>query len=965
MSRLFCALVVVVSGIVVPAFAQQASSELQGRVLDQQGGALPGVAITVTNEETGQFRETVSNADGSYFVSRLAPGTYRVAAQLQGFKTYAQTGLRLEVGRTATVDVQLQLGTLEESVTVQAESPLIDISSKEIGGNVQGRDLVELPNVNRNLTGYLALVPGVVSNVSTSSFGGDFVNINGQDRRNASYTLDGAGNNEMNNGGFSGPQTRIPIEAIQELQMVTSQFDAEFGSTSGGVVNAVSKQGTNQFRGSAFGFFKDSSLTAADYFVRTLDLDKANTKEQQFGGTLGGPVVRNKAHFFLSLERVLVDSGVTINIPARPEFNSAQFEQTRIWNSLARFDHQINGNHTWAVRYLIETSPQFNQLVDNWTTDAAESEEDVDWTAVGTLNSVLSSTAVNTVRVSAVREDVFFGNPAFFANGRVQDTLPPTLNYPGFVHQQSPRANRSLDAAYQFDETLALFVPAKWGTHDLKTGAQYIYGVTRTQNWDDTNGRFSFPSSAPFNAADPRTYPERFTVRVPGGSDVLQKVHMVGLFAQDNWRVGRRLTLNLGLRYDLEVLPMSEQNNPLFPDPNDYPVDKNNVSPRIGFSYVMDDAERSVLRGGYGLFYQRTPLGLLRNIITTGAFADSFVVNFPAQSVDAGPVSGRLPTDPMLVNGPVVNRALLNALFAAGARNRNVGVVRFDNPDRTSPNSQQLSLGYQRQVGANMSVSADYIHSSNRAQYLQRDLNPGLRRSTARTATIDRVDPAFVQSVFQVGNYGWMDYDALQAQFDKRFGDGYNVRVSYTWSRAYGNSNPGTSENITTQLLDDLRLELNEGPTAQDRPHSVSINGTAAFPWARGLKLSGVLRAYSGSPFTLTDSTTDPDRNGQFQEPLPAGTYSGAGVNAITVENSGTARGARGPGFLQLDLRAGYRVQLGTRTLDAFVDVLNVTNRANFFNPEGDRRLSNFLVVTSLQGNGPTRTAQLGMRLAF
>jgi hypothetical protein len=960
------ALVIAVAlGIAPSAFSQQATSELQGRVLDGQGGALPGVGIVITNEETGQFRETISNSDGSYFVSRLAPGSYRISAQLAGFKKHEQTGLRLEVGRTTTVDVQLELGTLEESVTVTGETPLVDITSKEIGGNVQGRDLVELPNVNRNLTGYLALVPGVVSNVSTSSFGGDFVNINGQDRRNASYTLDGAGNNEMNNGGFSGPQTRIPVEAIQELQMVTSQFDAEFGSTSGGVVNAVSKQGTNQFRGSAFGFFKDSSLTAPDYFVRTLDLDKPNTKEQQFGGTLGGPIVRNKAHFFLSLERVLVDSGVTINIPARPELNSAEFEQTRIWNTLARFDHQLNGNHTWAVRYLVETSPQFNQLLSNWTKAALESEEDVDWTAVGTLNSVMTSRVVNTVRVSAVREDVFFGNPAFFANDKVQDTLAPTLNYPGFVDQQSPRANRSLDRAYQFDESLAMFVPARWGTHDLKVGAQYIYGITRTQNWDDTNGRFTFSTTAPFDPADPRTYPERLTIRVPGGSDVLQKVHALGLFAQDNWRVGRRLTLNLGLRYDLEVLPMTEADNPLFGDASDYPVDANNLSPRVGFSYVMDGNDRSVLRGGYGLFFQRTPLGLLRNIITTGAFADSFVVNFPAQSADPGPAGGRLPADPMLTNGPVVNRALLAQLFAPGARNRNVGVVRFDNPDRTTPYSQQVSIGDQRQLRTNMSWSMDYIHSANRAQYLQRDLNPGVRRTTARTATIDRVDPAFVQSVFQVGNFGWMDYDALQAQFDKRFSDGYSLRVSYTLSRGYGNGNPGTSENIPTQLLDDLRLELNEGPTAQDRPHSVSVNGTMEFPWMRGVRLSGVLRAYSGSPFTLTDSTTDPDRNGQFQEPLPAGTYTGVGPAAISVEHDGGARGARGPGFAQLDMRAGYRFRLGSRTLDAFVDVLNVTNRSNFVNPEGDRRLSNFLVVTALQGNGPTRTAQLGMRLAF
>jgi hypothetical protein len=955
-------LVMLASG---PALAQQGTAELQGRVLDQQGAMLPGVAIVVTNEETGQFRETVSNADGSYFVSRLQPGTYRVSAQLTGFKKYERAALQLEVGRTVTVDVQLEIGALEEAVVVSAATPLVDVTSKELGGNVQGRDLVELPNVNRNLTGYLSLVPGVVSNVSTSSFGGDFVNINGQDRRNASYTLDGAGNNEMNNGGFSGPQTRIPVEAIQELQMVTSQFDAEFGSTSGGVVNAISKQGTNQFRGSAFGFFKDSSITAPDYFVRTLQLDKPETREQQYGGTLGGPVIANKAHFFVSLERVLVDSGVTINIPARPEFNSAEFEQTRIWNTLARFDHQINGSHTWAVRYLIETSPQFNQLLSEWTKAAAESEEDVDFTGVGTLNSVLSPRIVNTIRVSATREDVFFGNPSFFENGKVQDTLAPTLNYPGFVDQQSPRANRSLDAAYQFDESLALFLPDKWGTHDIKTGAQYTYGITRTQNWDDTNGRFTFSGTAPFNPADPRTYPERLTIRVPNGSDVLQKVHIVGLFLQDNWRVGSRLTLNLGLRYDLEVLPMSEQNNPLFASADAYPVDKNNVSPRIGFSYVMDAAERSVLRGGYGLFYQRTPLGLLRNIITTGAFSDSFVVNFPAQSADPGPASGRLPTDPMLANGPVVNRALLDALFSQGVRQRNVGVVRFDNPARTTPNSQQASIGYQRQLGGSMSVSADYIHSRNRSQYLQRDLNPGLRRTTARTATIDRVDPNYVQSVFQVGNFGWMDYDALQAQFDKRFSQGYSFRVSYTRSRSYGNANPGTSENITTQLLDDLRLEENEGPTVQDRPHSISINGTMDLPQLGGLKISGVFRAYSGTPFTLTDSTTDPDRNGLFQEPLPSGTYSGQGVNAITVDNSGGQRGARGPGFAQLDLRAGYRFRLGSRSLDAFVDVLNLTNRANFVNPAGDRRLSNFLVVTALQGNGPTRTAQLGFRYAF
>jgi hypothetical protein len=254
---------------------------------------------------------------------------------------------------------------------------------------------------------------------------------------------------------------------------------------------------------------------------------------------------------------------------------------------------------------------------------------------------------------------------------------------------------------------------------------------------------------------------------------------------------------------------------------------------------------------------------------------------------------------------------------------------------------------------------------------MRRDLNPGLRASTSRTGRVVRPNPNFVQALWEIGNHGWIDYDAVQFQLDKRYRNGYRFRVAYTLSRGHGNTDIGDNEVIITQLGDDLRLERNEGPTSIDRRHNLVISGTLELPRTRGLRVSGVLRALSGSPFSLTDSNFDLDQNGLFEnEWLPPGTYTGQGPDAISVEYQGGRRGARGPGFFQADLRAGYNFRLPQgRSLEVFVDVLNLTNRVNFANPAingiADRRRTDFLLVTGLLGDGPTRTAQIGVRWAF
>jgi len=369
-------------------------------------------------------------------------------------------------------------------------------------------------------------------------------------------------------------------------------------------------------------------------------------------------------------------------------------------------------------------------------------------------------------------------------------------------------------------------------------------------------------------------------------------------------------------------------------------------------------------------------------MFTNGRFSDSFTAQFPTNGVDTGPRNGRFPTDPLLVNGPVINQALLDAMFPPGTRVRNGGTVSFDNPDRRNAWARQYSLGYERQLATNIGVSVDFIRSEQRDQYITKELNPLLRSSTiVAQATPTRTTPligtvgewaASVQTIEPVGE---IDYNSIQFSGTKRYSNRWQARVSYAYSRGRGNVPTGQALVSDSQFLGDLNLDNEFGPTAVDRPHILTLTGSYDVPRTGGLKLSGVFRARSGTPITLVNSTFDNDRNGNVNnEYLAPGTYTGAAPDAnaphlipYAVEYDGGRAGARGPGYAQVDLRAGYRIQLGgSRTLDMFLDVFNLANRANFANPSSDQRLpATFLRLPDVSDEGPTRTAQINIRYGF
>jgi hypothetical protein len=768
-------------------------------------------------------------------------------------------------------------------------------------------------------------------------------------------------------------------------------------------VNAVSKAGTNQFRGVVFGYTAPNALTSKDAIAERSNQPKATTTQRDWGGVIGGPIIQNKMHFFFSLERQVDNPNRSNTFSTRPEYNYTTSEDRTDWNTLIRVDHQINSSHTWAVRWLREIAPQFPTGFNTRTTlDTVQDETDLDQTAVGTLTSVFGNAKVNTVRVARTWEHWWHGNPCSRAQGPEnnregfvfgtedqsnQALCPAQLSQLSFLAQASTENQGPWDSNWQIEDDYSWFMPGKRGDHELKFGARYNYTDLRRVSQINTNGTFNINSDLPFDPANPRTYPERLIVRA-GTYDKKIKNHTYEFYAQDKWKMGRT-SLSVGVRYDLEFLPLDVADNPLFAagDKN-YPVDKNNISPRIGITRSLDDRGKSVIRGGYGLFYNRTILGAIDDTIEFPKYTSWSVVNFPTNSADPGPGNGQLPSDPLLypvvTNGQLnVNRALLNQLYPPGANVKNGGFVVFQSPESRQPFAHQATVGYSRELTSTIAVAADYVHAANRDMFLAYNLNPALRTNTSRTGPLVRLDAfgvlgePYSQQVWVMDNSGYNDYDALNLSLEKRYANNWSGRVSYSLSKSTGTAENQDDKN-SYQTLTNLNLDKWAGPSQVDRRHIVSLNGRAAIPKAKGTYVTSTLRYMSGAPFSIINTNIDADQNGELTDPSPAGTYSGTAPYSMqNVENAGGRNGAIGPDYFQLDLRAGWRGRIRRdQAVEIFLDMFNITNRANWNNPVNaaasningaDQRLtSTFLVLNSLRGgSGFPRQAQVGVRYTF
>ena len=980
-------------------FAQQGTSAIGGKVIDQGGGVLPGVTVVITNEDTGISREVIASADGSYFASQVNPGRYRVSAKLEGFKALERRNISLEVGRTTALDLTLEVGALEETVTVTSDAALVDTTSAQVGGHISAVEMSELPQTTRSYMALVGNVPGAQF-VPSGGFLNDTMLANGQPAAANSVNIDGASNIDDQRGSNVGGQARTANETLQEVQIMTNQFDAEFGRSSGAVINAVTKSGSNQLSGSLFQFFTGKGVTAKDYFAKVNNLPKPDISKTEWGGTAGGPIVKNRLFYFFSLERVTRERPLIGQFPNRPEFNYSTVDSVGAWNTFIRADHQVTRNNSLAYRWQREAAPQLQgkgTLPEALKNDGDET--DMDQTHVATLTSVIGNTKVNTLRLSRTTEVFAHGQPLIRALEPEytacnvcpvqflldQVRLPPQLAYQSFAIQAGTQNNLWDDRSHSIENVMSWFIPDKMGKHDIKFGAKATHVWMSAPNYNNGNGTFTFNHELVFNAADPRTYPERFSITVPGPRYFEMTSNVYEGYVQDKWQF-KNVTLSLGLRYDLEDIPINEIDNPLFPDPGAYPMDKNNAAPRFGIVWNPDGEGRSVVRAGWGVFYDKTILGTVDDIIQNNKYSNSFTATFPQNAADPGPANGRFPTDPTLSSGvfteitPAV-RAYINSLYPPGTLQRNTGTVSWDDPERTTPYFHQASVGYSRQLLAGLSFSADYVRLRGHDQFLNPNVNLGTRLSTARSGQVVFTDPfgilnsslkpgevPYVSTIsLRTTKYGYSLYDAFDLSVEKRFTHGWSARGAYSAGYSRGVAGPqGDAPQL--QVGSNLNLDKWYAPAAVDRRHNLTMSGRMDIPKTRGVNLSGTVRLMSGTPFTIQNTNIDADRNSIFFDPLPAGTYSTtAAIGMRDVEFNGERNGARGPGYMQLDMRVGYRAKLGgKRAADVFGEFFNFTNRANFANPSGDLRTpADFLRYTALSGTGTGLQAQLGVRLGF
>ena len=1007
-----CIAVAVLCATGTEALAQQGRAELRGSVMDQQGAALPGVTVLITNQDNGNFREIISSADGGYFAGQMLPGVFTITAQLPGFSTFERTEFAIGVGRTLDLDIVMQIGALEETVTVTGEAPLIDLSSAEVGGTITTSDLTDLPTGNRSYFAAIALLPGVQFRPSTS-LGNDTIIVNGQTPGTNNVAVDGAANNDDNSGTWAGGQTRVPLESVQEFQVITNQFDAEFGRARGAVINSITKQGTNEFSGALFNYFTSNNLTAYDYFVaQDPELQAAKDQEpsskREFGGVIGGPILQDRMHFFFSLERQLVAPGRTKVFATRPDLDFTHVENWTAWNTLIRFDNQVNASNSWAFRWLRELAPQFDLLGGRSATlNALEDETDNDQTYVGSWTSVIGSSKVNTVRVSATREQYWRGNPCwrdlggFSAPadrfGTLQSGCRVQYDFDTFTDNQLSSARGNTDNHWSYANSFSWFVPDRMGDHDLKFGATLHNTWMNWRNQSTQNGVFNFNTDRVFDADDYTTWPERLNIRVGGQLEVPHRFYTLEAYAQDKWAVNDRLTLSLGARYDLEVFPLDNPDNPFF-DGLDrrYPIDMNNIAPRTSFAYDLGGDGRSVMRGGLRPLHRQDP-GVRDHAIRVQPPVRELVrLPFPQDDVDPGPRLGMAPSGdlarlisidqggcPANPGGacPVVNRDVLNEMFPAGSTRFNSGSIVYDHPDREQPYVHQITFGYERELTPVISASADYVSMLGRDLHMRVNLNPlmrsGMRAGVDPTSRSDvfnilagslQPGDSYAGNVWQARSIGSSRYDALNLQLEKRFSSNWSGRASYSLSKSAGNTLWFTYNNFA-QVGTDLNLDDMWGPSEYDRRHNLTFSGQTILPG--GITLSGVMRYMSGRAFHLHNTDIDLNQNGIQLDFLAPGTYTGTPVNdgdvPFNVDYAGGPYGGYGPDFLQVDTRIGYRARWASRqTLDLFFEVFNVTNRANFDPPSGDQKSANFLLLRSLwAGSGFPRQVQIGMRYGF
>lgn len=917
-SRMKCGLCVVVllllcAGAAVRAQQSAASAVLSGRVEDEAGAGVAGAAVTVTSGETGRSLSASCDAEGRYRFPLLAVGAYSLTAEAAGFQP-ARRELTLTLGQALDVPLRLTVGPVAETVDVTSDVPLVEAARAQVAETILPREIDELPLNGRNYLDLALLVPGVSRTntgavqrfAETSAVPGTGLSVAGQRNLNNGFVVDGLSSND-DAAGLAG--TFYSQEVIREFQVVTSGGIAEFGRASAGVVNVVTQSGTNDWRGRLYGFLRSSRLDARNPLAPRKD----PLTQAQYGASLGGPLARGRTFIFANFEQtrrndasvITVAPAATAQVNARldaVDFRGPRVETglvpggSDITNLFARLDHRFDDRRSAGARYtLYDITASNTRNVGGLNALSRGSGLDArDQTAAAWLVAAISPRTFNEARAQFTRSRL---------SAPVNDDAGPAVNISGVASFGTATFSPLARDTDLFE--LADNLSTRRGAHAPKLGADFLHNRVDVLFPGATVGAYTFPTLAAFLSGNYGTFQQAF-----GAPSQRQSNPNLGLFAQDEWRPRTDLTLNAGLRYDVQYLPAPVE------------TDANNVAPRLGLAYSPGRHEW-VVRAGFGLYFDRTPLRATSNALQRDG--SKYVVVQLARGQAGAPVfpnvlaslPAELPTKP--------------------------NVTRID-PEIENGYAAQASLQVERELPGGTSLSVGYLHLRGVHLILSRNVNVPRFPASAGVPNLGRPDPT-VGNVSRYESSGDSFYDGMVVAFNRRALDFWSLRVSYTLSKSIDTA--GNFFFSTPQNNFDLRDE--RALSDNDQRHRLTVSGTVDLP--RRFGLSYVFAYASRLPFNvLTGGDRNLDTN--FND-RPAG----------VGRNTG-----RGFDFASLDLRLTRTFRLSERArVEAIVEGFNLLNRANYQAPnntygQGAAPLPTFGLPTSASD---PRQLQLGLRLSF
>ena len=1038
--------------LAICASTQSPNGTITGLVLDPSGSAIVGAEVLVANDGTGIRNTTITNNDGLYTIQNLPPGPYRIQVSKVGFKTIIKPDIALNVQAAVALNFTLPIGAVAETVTVTGGTSLVNTESATVSTVVDRNFAENLPMNGRSFQSLIDLTPGVVLVPSSGTDSGQFT-INGQRASSNYWMVDGVSANigisapggptGLGNGlggalgglsALGGTNSLVSVDAMQEFRIQTSTFAPEFGRTPGGQISIVTRSGTNRFHGGVFNYFRNDVLDANSWFANAGHLPKPQERQNDFGGTVGGPIQRDRTFFFFSYEglrlrlpqvaealvpdldaREAAESQMQpyLNAYPRPngpeildpqgnptgvaELNTSYSNKASLDAVSLRIDHRLNDKWNLFGRYNYSPSSlELRGVLDSSLNSVTPSRLLTQTATVG-ATWIFSSSITNDTRLnySRTRNESFsflddFGGavpltslplPAPFSS---KDSLFHILDYAlgPFYGPESGSQGFNLQRQVNLVDTFAI----QKGVHTLKFGADY-------RHLSPIAGNPAYGQAVGFLTVPALETGSLFYSFINSHNNVPLKFNNLGIFAQDTWKLNQRLTLTYGMRWDVDFAPRSSPsltalanfslNNPsdLTLAPNGtlpFHTTYNNFAPRIGVAYQLlgNSHWGTVVRGGFGVF----------NDLATSELGNSVLVNYYPMGATAFNCcfNGTFPLDPAVAAPPPIKQE------------NSLGLAATD-PHLKLPYTLQWNFSLEQSLGTEQTISASYIGAAG--------------RRLIQTVGFD--DP----NAQVVTNAASSDYDALQAQYQRRLQHGLQVLASYTWSHSIDTASAGSLKGDPANgLVPGTAVDANRADSDFDVRHATAAGLTYDIPgpkWGKlmngvlsGWSVQQMIQARSAAPLNIyysTLSNSSPFSTAIRPDVVPGiplylfgAQYPGGKIVNGTLGQAGTGcqgpfcppptdsqtgtplrqgnlgrNSLRGFGFVQFDLAVHREFPIGeSLKLQFRAEFFNVLNHPSFGPPLGDlnstqfgrstQSLSQFLGGTNLGSGGLSPLYQVG-----